>query len=253
MIENDSTINSTLQNAGAEPYISSALLGPVNIQEETLDGRPSPSNSIGSATLSDHLYDHHSNTKKTLLTIIKKQYAGKVVPLNHREIIAFAVAGMIRGNVSWAQALQVREEDHIIASTTLTVVLATIFLFQLILPLVVKLLGLKPDEEEEEHESKEKGNKQTKGEKDDIGLSDNGKEKEIEQEGLRSKVSQSPQTEEGGNQANDRQGIFSKVLLMFHTFDKNYMRPYFSGTPPNPEFSSTKTEGDTYMALPQDE
>ena len=234
----DSLLQTSINSYKTEDaYISDtsgALVHQTDLQGETLDGRPSPSTSISSASISDQLHHHHDNTKKVLMSIYSK-YAGKVIPLNHREIIAFAIAGMIRGNVSWAQALQVREEDRIITSTTLTVVLATIFLFQIILPLVVKLLGLKPDEEEEEEDKEEILH---------AGTTHNESENIDKGEVSRIKFSEDSQTTESNHQS-----LFTKLLLTFQSFDRNYMRPYFSGSPPNSE----KDKHGTYMVLPQDD
>ncbi len=65
------------------------------------------------------------------------------VALSFKEQLALAVAGMIRGNVSWAQALQLRAYDHEIASTVLVVVLLGMFLFDILVPLSTRLLGLR--------------------------------------------------------------------------------------------------------------
>lgn len=265
---------------GSEPYSHST-----NNKDHLilLDGRPSPANSISSSNSSEYSGRHpHANfhdTKRTLMTILESQYSGKVIPLNHREIVAFAVAGMIRGNVSWAQALQVRQEDHIIASTTLTVVLATIFLFQIILPLVVKLLGLKPDEEggeevrkEEEKEKKLQGEYEKEGEKtepkrgkDKKEISRNLKERERERAQMLDHNDEldltwermiSEQKEEEPTPS--KQGFFMRILSIFQSLDKNYMRPYFSGIPPTPSSSPSKAvtkrnrKGETYVALMRD-
>lgn len=77
-----------------------------------------------------------------LLTPLLRLWDPRLV-LPFREQLAFAVAGMVRGNVCWAQALQVGSTDQEIASTVLVVVLLGLAVFEVLLPLLVRLLGLR--------------------------------------------------------------------------------------------------------------
>jgi len=77
-----------------------------------------------------------------LLSALVRWWDGRVA-LSLKEQLALAVAGMMRGNVSWAQALQVRLMDHEIASTVLVVVLMGMGVFEVLLPLLVRVLGLR--------------------------------------------------------------------------------------------------------------
>jgi hypothetical protein len=128
--------------------------------------------------------------------------------LSARELLAFALAGMLRGNVSWAQALQLRHLEHEIASTVLIVVLLSMFVFELVLPVVMR--SLISHARQEDH----------KGER----------ERQDSSEALLTEHvgdgAEEPEQEAG----DDRGSLLYRVTLgSFREWDMRYVQPYFSG------------------------
>jgi len=61
---------------------------------------------------------------------------------NWKQVLGLSSAGMVRGSISWAQALKIGMLCPIITSTTLLVVLLSTFVFGVLLPPIIKGLGL---------------------------------------------------------------------------------------------------------------